>query len=131
MFDISVLKEMKLTELQEIAKVAKIAKFKTLKKDELVYQILDYQAANPEKIAPIVPEITPVVEEKPKRARIVEAKVAKPITPKAVVNSPVQQEGISFEEPKVETISELTGTEVKASKLRIILLRGMLVLDIF
>ena len=41
MFDISVLKEMKLTELQEIAKVAKIAKFKTLKKDELVYQILD------------------------------------------------------------------------------------------
>ncbi|MFM9439557.1 Rho termination factor N-terminal domain-containing protein [Flavobacterium psychrophilum] len=49
MFDISVLKEMKLPELQEIAKVAKIAKFKTLKKDELVYQILDYQAANPEK----------------------------------------------------------------------------------
>ena len=114
MFDISVLKEMKLTELQEIAKVAKIAKFKTLKKDELVYQILDYQAANPEKIAPIVPEITPVVEEKPKRARIVEAKVAKPITPKAVVNSPVQQEGISFEEPKVETISELDKPVIEA-----------------
>jgi transcription termination factor Rho len=107
MFDISVLKEMKLTELQEIAKVAKIAKFKTLKKDELVYQILDYQAANPEKIAPIVPETTPVVDEKPKRARIVEPKVAKTITPKAVVTPPVQQEVISFEEAKIETTPEL------------------------
>ncbi len=48
MFDISVLKEMKLPELQEIAKVAKIKNFRTLKKDELVYQILDLQAANPE-----------------------------------------------------------------------------------
>lgn len=50
MFDISVLKEMKLPELQEIAKVAKIKNFRTLKKDELVYQILDLQAANPEKV---------------------------------------------------------------------------------
>jgi transcription termination factor Rho len=105
MFDISVLKEMKLPELQEIAKIAKIAKFKTLKKDELVYQILDYQAANPEKIAPIAQEIVPVVEEKAKRTRIVEAKVSKPITPKPVVNKPVQQEIISFEEPKIETVS--------------------------
>ena len=100
MFDISVLKEMKLTELQEIAKIAKIAKFKTLKKDELVYQILDYQAANPEKIAPIAAETTPVVEEKPKRARIIDAKVTKPITPKVItpkeaVNTKVQQEATS------------------------------------
>jgi len=52
MFDISVLKEMKLSELQEIAKVAKIKGFRTLKKDELVYQILDLQAADPSKINP-------------------------------------------------------------------------------
>lgn len=50
MFDISVLKEMKLSELQEIAKVAKIKNFRSLKKDELIYQILDLQAANPEKV---------------------------------------------------------------------------------
>ncbi|MBE7693711.1 Rho termination factor N-terminal domain-containing protein, partial [Tenacibaculum finnmarkense] len=85
MFDISVLKEMKLPELQEIAKVAKIAKFKTLKKDELVYQILDYQAANPEKIAPIATETISVIDEKPKRARVVEAKEAKPIVSKKVI----------------------------------------------
>ncbi|WP_395057959.1 transcription termination factor Rho [Flavobacterium sp.] len=119
MFDISVFKEMKLTELQEIAKVAKISKFKTLKKDELVYQVLDYQAANPEKIAPIAVETTPLVEEKPKRARIVEAKVAKPIAPKsitqkAVVTPPVKQEEISFEETKTETTTELEKPVVEA-----------------
>jgi len=43
MFDIEVLKEMKLSDLQEIAKVANIKKYRTLKKDELVYQILDVQ----------------------------------------------------------------------------------------
>jgi len=53
MFDISVLKEMKLPELQEIAKVAKIKGFRTLKKDELVYKILDLQAVDPSKITTI------------------------------------------------------------------------------
>lgn len=68
MFDISVLKEMKLNELQEIAKAAKIKNFKSLKKEELVYQILDFQAANPEKIASEAnsKDETP----KPKRTRI-------------------------------------------------------------
>ena len=48
MFDISKLKEKKLTELQEIAKELKISKYKTLKKLDLVYKILDHQASNPE-----------------------------------------------------------------------------------
>jgi transcription termination factor Rho len=43
MFDTSTLKGMKLSDLQEIAKVANIQKFKTLKKDELITQILDLQ----------------------------------------------------------------------------------------
>ncbi|RZJ74547.1 MAG: hypothetical protein EOO45_08285, partial [Flavobacterium sp.] len=53
MFDISELKEMKLPELQEIAKKAKINKYRGLKKEDLVYQILDHQAANPENIKPL------------------------------------------------------------------------------
>ncbi len=48
MFDISKLKEKKLAELQEIAKELKISKYKTLKKLDLVYKILDHQASNPE-----------------------------------------------------------------------------------
>ncbi|WP_310556479.1 transcription termination factor Rho [Flavobacterium sp.] len=104
MFDISVLKEMKLTELQEIAKIAKITRFKTLKKEELVYQILDYQAANPEKIVAV--DSTPETEDqKPKRARIIET-VKKTIVPKAIRAVKVPQQEISFEEPKVELVTE-------------------------
>ena len=49
MFEISKLKEKKLPELQEIAQELKISKFKTLKKLDLVYKILDHQASNPRK----------------------------------------------------------------------------------
>ena len=44
MFDIEKLNEMKLSDLHEIAKAAKLKKVSALKKDELIYQILDYQA---------------------------------------------------------------------------------------
>ena len=47
MFEISKLKEKKLAELQEIAEELKISKYKTLKKLDLVYKILDHQASNP------------------------------------------------------------------------------------
>ena len=47
MFEISKLKELKLPELQEIAQRLSISKFKSLKKLDLVYKILDHQADNP------------------------------------------------------------------------------------
>ena len=47
MFEISKLKEKKLPELQEIAKNLNVPKFRSLKKLDLIYQILDVQAANP------------------------------------------------------------------------------------
>ncbi|WMI67927.1 transcription termination factor Rho [Mangrovimonas sp. YM274] len=50
MFEISQLKEKKLSELQEIAKQLEVPKFRTLKKLDLVYQILDHQAANPDAV---------------------------------------------------------------------------------
>jgi transcription termination factor Rho len=107
MFDISVLKEMKLLELQEIAKVAKIAKFKTLKKEELVYQILDYQAANPEKIA-VSEVIKPSEEEKPKRTRIIDSKIPKAIIAKvkAIPVDSIPQPEIAFEEIEEPTKEE-------------------------
>jgi transcription termination factor Rho len=64
MFDISVLKEMKLPELQEIAKATKKIKFAGVKKEELIYKILDFQAANPQ-VAD-----NSAAEQKPKRMRI-------------------------------------------------------------
>ena len=70
MFEISDLKSKKLPELQEIAKGLKVPKFKTLKKLDLVYQILDLQAANPKVAAAIAPAVTEAVskpaEVKPK-----------------------------------------------------------------
>jgi transcription termination factor Rho len=48
MFEISQLKAKKLPELQDIAKQLKVPKYRSLKKLDLVYQILDYQAANPQ-----------------------------------------------------------------------------------
>ena len=47
MFEISQLKEKKLPELQDIAKELNMTKYRSLKKLDLVYKILDHQAANP------------------------------------------------------------------------------------
>ena len=64
MFEISDLKSKKLPELQEIAKGLKVPKFKTLKKLDLVYQILDLQAANP-KVAEAISTTVSDVDAKP------------------------------------------------------------------
>ena len=61
MFEISKLKEKKLAELQEIAEELKISKYKTLKKLDLVYKILDHQASNPDE-----KEAEKTVDTKPK-----------------------------------------------------------------
>ena len=53
MFDISQLKEKSLAELLEIAESIQVPKFKTLKKQELIYQILDIQAIKPKSIADV------------------------------------------------------------------------------
>ncbi len=60
MFEISQLKAKKLPELQDIAKQLKVPKYRTQKKLDLVYQILDYQAANPDAVkAKVETEETP------------------------------------------------------------------------
>ncbi|MDG2349171.1 MAG: transcription termination factor Rho [Flavobacteriaceae bacterium] len=65
MFEISQLKEMKLPELQELAKGLNISKYRSLKKLDLVYQILDHQAANPSAI-----KTEEVKKPKPRRERV-------------------------------------------------------------
>ena len=56
MFEISQLKEMKLPELQEIAKKLSVPKFRSMKKLDLVYQILDKQAADPKAVLEVKKE---------------------------------------------------------------------------
>ena len=55
MLEISELKEKKLPELQDLAKDLGVPKYRTLKKLDLVYQILDYQAANPAAVQKLIP----------------------------------------------------------------------------
>ncbi|HBU78076.1 MAG TPA: transcription termination factor Rho [Muricauda sp.] len=70
MFEISDLKAKKLPELQEIAKDLNVPKFKSLKKLDLVYQILDLQASNPKAVKETVAATTEEKpESKPQRAR--------------------------------------------------------------
>jgi transcription termination factor Rho len=73
MFDISVLKEMKLAELQEIAKTAKTIKFNGVKKETLISQILEHQATT---VGPTVETNSEknIEDDKPKRARIATVK---------------------------------------------------------
>ena len=54
MFEISDLKSKKLPELQDIAKELNVPKYRTQKKLDLVYQILDYQAANPKAVKAVI-----------------------------------------------------------------------------
>ncbi|WP_179333292.1 transcription termination factor Rho [Winogradskyella costae] len=76
MFEISQLKAKKLPELQEIAKQLNVPKYRTQKKLDLVYQILDYQAANPSAVkANVATETSPAAKPQqdkpaPKRARV-------------------------------------------------------------
>ncbi|WP_158974094.1 transcription termination factor Rho [Cellulophaga sp. L1A9] len=74
MFEISDLKSKKLPELQEIANGLKVPKYKTLKKLDLVYQILDVQAANPKVVQAALSNATPEVAEKPKPAKVLRPK---------------------------------------------------------
>ncbi|NEW78657.1 MAG: transcription termination factor Rho [Gelidibacter sp.] len=84
MFEISELKDKSLSELQEIAKTVGAKKFSQLKKLELVYLILDVQAAAP----PTPSKIEALSDDdKPKRKRIVK----KANQPKANKNAPASQ----------------------------------------
>lgn len=83
MFEISELKAKKLPELKEIAQTLNVPKYKTLKKLDLVYQILDYQASNPSKVKEVLTdEKEAPVKEKAKRPAKVgsDKKPARPVS---------------------------------------------------
>jgi transcription termination factor Rho len=89
MFEISQLNEKKISDLQEIAQKLNVPKYRSLKKADLVYQILDHQATNPKAVTEVIePAPQPTVntpenkEIKKPRQRVV----------KVVKNTPLKQE---------------------------------------
>ncbi|MEZ4778368.1 MAG: transcription termination factor Rho [Flavobacteriaceae bacterium] len=87
MFEISELKEKKLPELQELAGNLGVPKFKTLKKLDLVYQILDYQAANPKAVKAVTQETKTAPEASPSNQQ----NTSKAPEPENQGNAPQQQ----------------------------------------
>ncbi|MDT0293266.1 transcription termination factor Rho [Mesonia ostreae] len=135
MLEISELKAKKLPELQEIAKTLHVPKYRTLKKLDLVYQILDYQAANPNKVKEALkddtitdkpaPKKTPVKRERkaaPKREKKEETSSAeKKSAPKKATHKPNKREDKKEdkkEEPKTSTNKPSTKDEEKKSPQR-------------
>ncbi|MFY0482923.1 transcription termination factor Rho [Flavobacterium sp. PLA-1-15] len=103
MFDISVLKEMKLSELQEIAKLANL-KATGVKKETLISQILERQATSTEVAEK---ENTTVTEDNSKSKRV-------RIAPNKKV--PVAAESDLFSKPESKEPQEVPTEEVKATE---------------
>ncbi len=78
MLEISELKAKKLPELQEIAKSLNVPKVRSYRKLDLIYQILDYQAANPKKTKEALAETDSVTTEKAKPKKSTAKKTTKP-----------------------------------------------------
>ena len=106
MFEISQLKAKKLPELQDIAKQLNVPKYRSMKKLDLVYQILDYQAANPSAV-----KATTDSDSKP------EPKQNKPQQKRARVQKKPQdnkdQKSIEFSEKQPEKKEEPKAQEKK------------------
>jgi transcription termination factor Rho len=110
MFDISVLKGMKLTELQDIAKLAKTIKFAGVKKESLIEMIMAQQGTSES------PKSEKKVDNKPKRTRILPEK-----DPKTGVSEPTtlfsEVEVTPVEEKNDVNISEASSKNSKDKKI--------------
>jgi transcription termination factor Rho len=115
MFEISDLKAKKLPELQDIAKDLSVPKYKTLKKLDLVYQILDLQASNPKAVqastvavkekapekAPEKAQHTPHVAKVPKESFKTAPQKNRPSAEKVVKHEP-KKEGSQQKSPSYQ-----------------------------
>ena len=119
MFEISILKEMKLSELQEIAKAAKISKTTGVKKETLISQILDFQVSNSMEKSNVSNDDSR--ETKPKRARmsveknsIIQKSESVTLFSDSAENA--TEEKKQFAEVPAETSEKLQGSEQKERK---------------
>ena len=104
MFEISELKEKTLADLQVIAKAIGIPKISQLKKLDLVYQILDIQAANPTTPAKD-PTKEPSRADKAKRKRLVKS-----------VEKEKVKEPLATEDLKVDVVKEVVKNDLDVAK---------------
>ncbi|NVJ62592.1 MAG: transcription termination factor Rho [Flavobacteriaceae bacterium] len=114
MFEISELKAKKLAELVELAKELNIPKYKTLKKLDLVYQILDVQALNPTAVKKTnISQPKEEVSEDPKTRQQVQKR-----QPKVQKRQPKVQKETSNEEVKSNDETKVDSNEKPQLKQR-------------
>ena len=114
MFEISELKAKKLAELVELAKELNIPKYKTLKKLDLVYQILDVQALNPTAVKKTnISQPKEEVSEDPKTRQQVQKR-----QPKVQKRQPKVQKETSNEEVKSNDETKVDSNEKPQRKQR-------------
>ncbi|WP_163517512.1 transcription termination factor Rho [Gelidibacter japonicus] len=123
MFEISQLKEKKLSDLQEIAQKLNVPKYRSLKKLDLVYQILDLQAANPDVVKTEIAAITdtkadlkpqapkPSTTPKKKKRERVEKK---PASDKAQQRMELAEDKVEDKKPETKK-SDIKSSEPKAA----------------
>lgn len=122
MYDINQLNQKTVIELKNLAKELNIKKYQKLKKEDLIYQVLDYQAANPEAV-----KTTKVDNEKPKpKAKpALKPVVKKPAAPKKVAEKkedesakPAEQKKIAYPKkaPSERTVRPRLEAEKKAAE---------------
>ncbi len=109
MLEISDLKSKKLPELQEMAKALKVPKFRTLKKLDLVYQILDHQADDPTKVA----KVASVLTEEPIESKPKDNKAKTTVKDKEVSETPVAAPS----KPKRERKQRITPHKKESNKI--------------
>lgn len=83
MLEISELKAKKLPELQDIAKSLNVPKVRSFRKLDLIYQILDYQAANPKKAKAALEESNLQKDDQKKDDQKTQPKTSKGKSPKS------------------------------------------------
>ncbi|MBL4710724.1 MAG: transcription termination factor Rho [Flavobacteriales bacterium] len=102
MYDILQLNQKTVIELKDLAKELGIKKYQKLKKEDLIYQVLDHQAANPQSV-----KATQVKETKAESPKLEKPKTERKPRPK----KPVVQ--VKVEEKKVEEKKEEAPQEQK------------------
>lgn len=112
MFDISALKEMKLSELQQIAKAAKTIKYNGVKKEALIASILDFQKSLEATTVADEKPIAAETEDKPKRTRIAPVKKQTVAKDKTLAAVAPEAAAVEINEGKIDFPSETTENEI-------------------
>ena len=105
MFDISELNNKKVDELKAIAKDLTVPSYNKLKKEDLVYKILDAQAEKPQPDAPKPPVKT--IKTKPKETK------PKPVQKKTTVKKPEVKKAPAKAKEEVKPVEKPKGSQIE------------------